>query len=101
MSTPSPVHVIARHFARPDTVDAVRTVLDALVAPTRAEPGCLKYELFENVDDPTDFTFVETFADDAALAAHAAAPYVARLAAALAPITARPSDVRRYRGRAA
>src|SRR5512140_3091191 len=97
MSTPSPVHVIARHFARPDTVDAVRGILRSLIAPTRAEPGCLKYELFQNVDDPTDFTFVETFASDAALAAHAAAPYVASLAATLGPLTARPSDVRRYR----
>ncbi len=97
MSTPPPVHVIARHFARTDTVDAVRAVLLSLIAPTRAEPGCLKYDLFQNVDDPTDFTFVETFASDAALAAHAAAPYVAHLAATLGPLTARSSDVRRYR----
>jgi quinol monooxygenase YgiN len=91
------VHVVARHWARPDTIDEVREILTALVAPSRAEPGCLKYELFQNLADPADFTFVETFASDAALAAHAAAPYITGLQPRLRALTARPSEVCRYR----
>ena len=91
-----PVHVIARHFARPETIDDVRNILLELIGPSRAEPGCLKYELFQNEDAAADFTFVETFASDAALKAHAAAPYIANLGPRLAPLVARPSDVRRY-----
>ena len=91
------IHVIARHFARPETVDQVRHVLLALVKPSRAEPGCLKYELLQNADDPTDFTFVETFASDEALNVHAAAPYIAGLAAKMKDLIARPAEVSKYR----
>ena len=76
---------------------AVRDILISLIAPTQAEPGCLKYELFQNADDPTDFTFVETFASDAALDVHADASYIKALATTLTPLTRQASDVRRYR----
>ena len=92
----SVIHVIARHWARPESVDEVREALLALVEPTRAEPGCLRYELLQSLDDPTEFTFVEMFESDAAFALHAAAPYIARLQPRLKALTARPSEVRRY-----
>lgn len=96
-----PLHVIARHFARPDQVERVREILLSLIAPSRAEAGCLKYELLQNIDDPTDFTFVETFADEAALKLHASSPYVSRLAARLKELVAKPSEVSVYKAIAA
>ena len=96
-----PIHVIARHWARPETVDEVRRVLLELIESSRAEAGCLKYELLQNAENPTDFTFVETFASDDALKAHAAAPYIASLAPTLKDLVARPSEVFRYRAIAA
>jgi quinol monooxygenase YgiN len=97
----SPIHILARHFARPDTIDEVRRILLSLIEPSRAEPGCLKYGLFQNADDPTDFTFVETFASEDALKVHAAAPYIAGLGPQLKDLVARPSEVSRYRAIAA
>lgn len=93
----SHIHVIARHWARADTVDEVRQILLGLIEPSRAEPGCIKYELLQNAVDPTDFTFVETFASEDALNEHAAAPYIAGLAPKLKELVARPSEVSRYR----
>ena len=91
------IHILARHRAKPDAVDEVRQILLSLIKPSRAEPGCLKYELLQNADDPTDFTFVETFASDEALKEHAAAPYIAGLAAKLEGLVPRPAEVSRYR----
>jgi len=96
-SSSTAVHVVARHFAKPETVAEVRDVLVSLIPLSRGEPGCLKYELFQNVSDPTDFTFMEAFASEAALAIHAAAPYVADIPARLGGLMAKPSDVRVYR----
>ena len=93
----SAVHVVARHFARPDTVERVRDILTSLIPLSRAEAGCLKYELFQNESDSTDFTFMETFASDAALAVHAAAPYIVNVQSQLSGLIAMPSDVRVYR----
>jgi quinol monooxygenase YgiN len=92
-----PIQVTARHWARPETVDNVRRILLGLIEPSRAEPGCLKYELLQNADDSTEFTFIETFANDEALKVHAAAPYITGLAPRLKELVARPSEVSRYR----
>ena len=49
--------------------------LEALVAPTRAEIGCLQYRLHRSPEKPGTFFFYEKFADQAALDAHVAAPH--------------------------
>ena len=92
----SNIHVIARHWARPETIGEVRQILLSLIEPSRAEAGCLKYELLQNLDTPADFTFVETFADASALERHAASPYVSSLASRLKGLVARPSEVFKY-----
>ncbi|MFT4058760.1 MAG: putative quinol monooxygenase [Legionella sp.] len=35
--------------------------LSALIKPTTAEPGCVSYELFQNVNQPQSFTMIEFF----------------------------------------
>ncbi|TNF73803.1 MAG: antibiotic biosynthesis monooxygenase, partial [Acidobacteria bacterium] len=39
------LRVVARLVAKPDKVDELRTLLTGLLEPTRAEPGCISYEL--------------------------------------------------------
>ena len=90
------VHVVARITARPDAVAELRALLLGLLEPTRRESGCLRYTLLHAAADPTDFTFVEEWADAAALDAHLAAPHV-QAALAQAPLwLAAAPDIRRY-----
>ncbi len=90
------LRVVARIQARPETVDEVRELLLALIKPTRQEQGCVTYELLQNHDDPCDFTFVEEWACDADLAAHAASDHLRAIGARLAPVVAAAPDIRRY-----
>ena len=55
------LRVVARVVALPNQVEALKAVLLRLVEPTRQEAGCLQYDLLQNQEDPTDFTFVETW----------------------------------------
>lgn len=73
------VVVIAHFKARPDKEQELSEFLQSLVEPTRAEPGCLRYELNESRDEPGTFSFVETFADRKAFDAHCDMPYIHRL----------------------
>lgn len=90
------LHVVARFVARSDSIDALRTLLLGALEPTRREAGCIRYELLQNASDPTDFTFVEEWADEAALAAHLATPHLAVLLEHAPPLLAAELDVRRY-----
>jgi quinol monooxygenase YgiN len=91
------VRVVARLKARPGQTAAVGKILEALVPPSRREAGCVTYELLHNSSDPTDFTFIEEWADDASLDAHGASGHVAEASAKLAALLAGPADIQRYR----
>jgi len=90
------VHIVARFIARPECMDELRTLLLGMLEPTRQESGCLRYELLHNAADPTDFTFVEEWADDAAINAHLETPHLNALVAQSQPLLATALDVRRY-----
>jgi len=91
-----PLRVVARINARSDRVDEVRELLSALVEPTRKEVGCITYELLQNRNDPTDFTFVEEWASESTFDGHSISDHIKALAPKLQPIVTEPPDIRIY-----
>ncbi len=75
--------VVATITALPEHRAAVRTALLAVVAPSRAEAGCLHYELHATRDNAERFVMLERWQDDACLERHMATPHFAALGAAL------------------
>ena len=55
----------------------VREVLESYVAPTRLEEGCLRYDLFVDVDDPSKFTFIEEWTSAESLFKHSQSAHLA------------------------
>ena len=62
--------VVAVITAKPGSEDAVREAMQGLVAPTRAEEGCLSYSLSESVAAPGTFITVEEWSDPSDLDKH-------------------------------
>jgi quinol monooxygenase YgiN len=84
MTDPSPgarhgssVVLVVEFTARPDTVDELRERLLELTRLTRAEDGCLRYDLHADAGDPLRLVFVEEWASAEAHAAHDRTPWVA------------------------
>ena len=88
--------VIATFHARPGKEQELEEVLTALIAPTRAEPGCRMYELWRNRADPAELTFVEEWESDEALAAHAESEHIQAARARYADLIAGEVDLRLY-----
>ena len=80
----SDLQVVATIPAKPEAADAVREALTTLAEATRAEEGCLAYDLFESASTPGTFVTVERWTGSAALDAHMATPHVAAAFAAAA-----------------
>ena len=95
MSIPT-LHVIAHIKAKPEHVETVRAVLTGYVEPTRLEPGCIIYDLLQDLADPTHFTFVEEWTDAAALAEHSRSAHLTAGRQRLAGMTDRPNEVVKY-----
>lgn len=85
--------VNARVQARPDTADELASLLAPLAAVSRRDPGCLSYEFYRDLEDPTLFCSVETWTTRTDLDEHLGAPHTAQLLAALPPLVAGPPSI--------
>ena len=75
--------IFATVTAHPEFISEVKAALQAIVPLTRAETGCIRYELFRADKDTCTFHLLETYQDDAALGSHHQSPHFAALVASL------------------
>ncbi len=85
----NPIKIIAVLTARPGKAAALRTLLSGMLAPSRAEPGNLRYDLWQDRADPDRFVLDELYADLAAVAAHRASPHFRSYLAAITDLADR------------
>jgi quinol monooxygenase YgiN len=64
------VVIVAQYRIQPDDVAAVRAELEQMLEPTRAEPGCLAYDVYVDPNAETLVVLVERYSDEAAFQAH-------------------------------
>jgi quinol monooxygenase YgiN len=91
------VHVVARFVAKAGKEEALKTVLTALIAPTRREVDCYQYDLLVNPVDPRDLCFVERWGSDKALDQHGESAHLKSATEQFAGLVESPPDIRRYR----
>jgi quinol monooxygenase YgiN len=70
------IDVVAHIHAKPGREADLRSVLEGFVEPTRKENGCLRYDLFGDLDHPGKFTFIEEWASREALEAHSRSAHI-------------------------
>jgi quinol monooxygenase YgiN len=86
------VRVIARAMARKGKEDQLKKLLQSMLAPTQAEPGCRLYELYES-GEPGRFYFYELWENQAALEQHAASPHYKRLELSIRDLLEEPFEI--------
>jgi len=69
------VKIIATLTARAGKIADLRTLLDGMIISSRAEPGNLRYDLWQDHDDPAHFVLDELYTDSDAVAAHRASAH--------------------------
>ncbi len=79
----NPVKIVAILTAKPGKAEALKALVDGMVAPSRAEPGNLRYDVWLEKAEPNRIVLDELYAGDDAVAAHRASPhfqdYLARI----------------------
>jgi quinol monooxygenase YgiN len=71
-----PVTVLARLRAKKGQEDRARQELLKLIVPTRAEAGCINYDLHESSEDAGLFLFYENWRSQADLDLHFETPHL-------------------------
>ena len=69
--------IVANIKANPDKVDLVKEELLKLIDITRAEQGCINYDLHQDNDNPAHFMFYENWENRDLWQTHMQAPHLA------------------------
>jgi quinol monooxygenase YgiN len=85
--------IIARIKAKPGMEGRMRQDLLSVLTPTRAESGCITFDLLIDKNDPSIFVLYENWKDQAALDAHFQQPYVKEVMKAYEETSAEPLSV--------
>jgi quinol monooxygenase YgiN len=91
------LRIVATMNAPEGKADELRAVLESQVEPSRSEPGCLQYQLLENLENPNQFTFIEEWRDEEALNAHTQTDHFKAGIGKLAGLLADRPELRRCR----
>jgi quinol monooxygenase YgiN len=87
------IRVIAEIKSRPGQEASLREVLQACVAPTRAEAGNRSYTLHEDLQSAGHYFFYETWISRDALDQHFQTPHFKTLVEKIKPLTAQPPSI--------
>ncbi len=64
------IKVVAKNKINVEKLETVLSLYEELVNATRMEEGCIKYELYQDVEDPSVLTMIEEWEDKASLDQH-------------------------------
>jgi quinol monooxygenase YgiN len=93
---PASVHVVSRFVAKTGKEQTLKSVLNALIAPTRRELGCYQYDLLENQSDPRELCFVERWESEKSVNQHGETQHVKHALSQAEGLVDSPPDIRRY-----
>lgn len=85
--------LIATLTALPETREELYHVLVDQVGPTRAEHGCMDYNLHVDASDPCIFVFYENWESHVALETHMKMPHLEPLLSQIDRLLAKPIEM--------
>lgn len=87
------VTVLARFKAKEGLEEKAKQEIMARVAPTRAEAGCINYDLHQSADDKRLFMLYENWVSKEALDEHLKMPYLQSLVASADELFSEPIEI--------
>jgi len=88
--------LVSKRIIKEGKVDDVINVFKELAGPSKAENGCLSYELFQDQKDPRVFSIIEEWADQLALDEHKKTDHFVKLVPVLDELTEKKLDFNIY-----
>jgi len=69
------VKIVATLVARPGKIDQLKDLLLAMVAPSRAEPGNLRWDIWQDQAERSRFVLDELYEGETSVTAHRQTPH--------------------------
>jgi quinol monooxygenase YgiN len=91
------INIVADNYVRADEVTKFLELAKIIVQKTNAnDPGCIKYNIFRDKNDPTHFVMLEEWTDQESLDAHMRAPHFTELIPQMGAFASKPGGIGIY-----
>jgi len=90
-----PLYIFARFEPKPGKERRLQDELELVLEPTRAEPGCIRINLYQSTRHPAVFYIHSQWTGEAAFEVHAGLPHTARMIAAVEELITHPLEAMR------
>ncbi|MFZ5818889.1 MAG: putative quinol monooxygenase [Chloroflexota bacterium] len=87
---------IIQLYVQPERMAAFLSASETAVRCSRAETGVLRFEMFQQADDPAHFLVIESYASEEARTAHLESGHFLQWKETVLPLLAQPLDSRPY-----
>ncbi len=87
------IFVVATFVPQESQEDAVERILRGMISPTRAEPGCNRYDLYRSSGTEPKFVLIEAYAGQPSLEAHRATEHYKNYRARIVDVLKEPIGV--------
>ena len=87
------VAVIARFKAKQGKDLELKELLLTIIEPSRADEGCISYDLHQAIDDPAVFMFYEIWRNKDLLGRHSTGPHLQAFRSKAKDLLAEPPEV--------
>jgi len=91
------IKIVAKNYVKVDKINDFISLVTKLVEETNQKDiGCIHYELFQDIKDPTILTIIEEWESKEALGQHMVAKHFLEIVPMLAAFTEKPSENNLY-----
>lgn len=90
------IRIIAEHIIKKECIEKYHQLAKELVEKSRAEAGCVSYELEQNIEDERVHVFVESWADQEAIDTHNQSEHFKRLVPQLGALFDGKESVKKF-----
>ena len=92
------IKIVVKSYIKADKMDEYLALVKTLVEATnKNDAGCIKYELFQAVDNPQIMTMIEEWESQDALDKHSSAPHFTQIIPQLGQFNEKPGDMNIYK----
>ena len=92
------IHVVARFAIQAKYANSFKKAAkERLVRPSQGEPGCIRYELCQELGEPNHFAMIEAWESEKALKKHLSQESLKQAIAALSPMAEEPPTITKYK----
>jgi quinol monooxygenase YgiN len=86
--------ILAKVFIKPGNEADFIEAAKAMIENSNKEEGCLGYKLYQDPYENTNFIFVESYKNQAAIDTHFATPYFKDFGTKIAELTSKPTEIK-------